>query len=281
MRAKVLLFLVALVLCGYAAYVKASPPAATVDFFSVGQGDAILLQSGAVQMLVDGGPDESVLAELGRAMPFGDRDIEFMVLTHPHADHFTGLVGVLHRYHVHRVILSGAVNPTQAYGDFARAVADEHAEVRVAVAGDAFDVGVSHVDVLAPAADVSGVADLNDASIVLRASAAGERVLLMGDATAVVERQLLDAGDDLRADILKVGHHGSRYSTSPEFLDAVSSRHAVIEVGRNSYGHPSRVTLKKLASRGIRIWHTDEDGDVRAIFRAGGMRVCRASFLCR
>lgn len=236
--------------------------------FDVGQGDAILVQCGRHQLLVDAGPDAGVLAKLGRAMPLFDRDIDAVVITHPHADHDGGLAPVLRRYRVGRLFTSGYAEPAAR-----REVDDDAAaaglEPTPLLAGDAIAVGgCGAADVLWPAPGVAAAAKHpHEAMVVLRvhAPSASSRaaVLLMGDADQGVERALMDGGAPLAADVLKVGHHGSRTSSSGPFLDAVRPSSAVVSCGRrNRYGHPHAATLLRLAARGVAVRRTDRDGDV-------------------
>ncbi len=257
-------------------------PSVSVDFFAVGQGDSELVSCGRRQMLIDGGPDLTVLSELGRVLPFTDRDLEYVVLTHPHADHLTGLIGVLRRYRVGRVLVPAGLRGAPSAAAFLRAVAENGAELTEMKAGD--------TAILCPDAELRAlwpdpgrptdwsVSDqANDGSLVLRLSAfcatpgAGgcRTVLFMGDAGAKTEQALRSAGAPLAADILKVGHHGSGGASSAEFLAGVSPRQAVIEVGRNSFGHPAPAVLRRLTSRGIGVIRTDAGGSRRLVLRPG------------
>lgn len=271
-------FAVAIALAVAAARGAAPPRHVTVRVFDVGQGDAILVQDGYAEMLIDGGPDDAVLGKLGRAMPFFDRTIETIVLTHPHADHFVGLIGVLKRYRVLTVATDGRTRTDDPdYRRFEDAVKASGAKVVEVRAGDRLSLGErTRMDVLwppvGPAAAV-GVdkRDENAWSVVMRMEAEGAAAYLMGDLPSDVEGRIAKVGGLSPADFLKVGHHGSAYSTSPELLDAVRPKAAVISVGKNSYGHPAWSTLRRLGSRGARLWRTDRDGDVAATFKDGAV----------
>lgn len=247
-----------------------------VHVLDVGQGDAILVDApGGVQILVDGGPDRSVLAGLGEVMPAWDRSIELVVLTHPHADHLDGLLAVLERYDVGMVLESG-VNHSIAEYDAWRAAVTERAAARVAaVRGQRIALGGAVLDVLSPFRSFDGVSarNIHEATVVLLLSFGGGRVLLTGDAEAPVERAILAAAgaeDTLRVDVLKVGHHGSKTSTLPAFLAAARPRFATISVGRkNRYGHPTGEILERLAAAGVRVLRTDRDGTI-SFSSAGG-----------
>lgn len=238
--------------------------------FDVGQGDALLVRTASGEdIVIDGGPDDRLSDDLERLLPPEDRDIELMVLTHPHADHLAGFLGVLENFTVRRVVHSGMPHNTAIYNAFVRAVTDEGVPLERAHVGDIYRFGTENFTVLASGRDDG---DLNDASVVLRLTAASSSALLMGDATAKVEEVLLKqvATSTLRAAVLKVGHHGSKYSTSREFLAAVLPDLAVISVGKdNTYGHPAERTLKRLRDAGVTIKRTDKDGTVVISFTQG------------
>ncbi len=262
-----------------------SRPRVTLDFFSVGQGDAVLVSSGRSQLLIDAGPDRTVLSRLGRAMPFFDRTIEQVVITHPHADHYLGLAAVLERYRVRQVLLPSArADPP----DLARLLDKARvsgAEIVEVAAGDRIRLGGAELAALWPprsADPPSGAAEgtaVNALSLVMRLTVfcggAGERpasdpgcgaALLAGDADTGTEDGILDGAAPLAARVLKVAHHGSNRSTGAGWLAAVRPELAVIEVGRNSYGHPAVALLRRLRTAGARVWRTDRDGDLRVVF---------------
>jgi competence protein ComEC len=215
-------------------------------------------------------------------MPAFGRTIEAMALTHPHADHFMGLIAVFERYRVRTVYLGSAAVGDGAYGAFTRAIAAEGAAVVELRAGDRFRVGRrSEAMALWPPSEPSALAaaltndDKNAQSVVLRVEAAGRAALLTGDVTPDVEAALV-AHDDasLRADFLKVAHHGSRFSSTVPFLEAVHPTFAAISVGKgNGYGHPGWATLRRLEVVGARTFRTDTDGTIRATFAPDGLRV--------
>lgn len=248
----------------------------TVAFLDVGQGDAILITTPRGQrVLIDGGPDRSVLSRLGEQMPFYARNIDLMILTHPHHDHVGGLVEVLDRYNVDRVLYSGALHTAPSYLEWLQYIDEKNIplqlidEPRVLDFGD----GVS-LHILYPMRSFlhERVSELNNTSIVAKLVFGETSVLLTGDAEYVVERDLLDAGVDVRADVLKLGHHGSDTSTTPAFFDAVNPGYVVASVGdRNRYGHPSASILSRLTDRGVRVFRTDRDGTV--VFKSDGIKI--------
>lgn len=251
--------------------------------FDVGQGDAILIKTPENQtMLIDGGPSNNILSKLGEHLPTLSKQIDIVLLTHPHADHVTGLVEVLKRYDVGAVILSGADLKTDVYSEFLKIIKEKNIPVVIAEAGEAIHFGSAaaglEFDILSPerAEDLvfnkksesfgSGGNDVNDTSIVGKLMFNDFSILLTGDATFKIENQLLAYGENLKSDILKVGHHGSKYSSSLQFLKLVSPKAAIIEVGaKNRYSHPSSAALSRLKMLNSEIFRTDLNGDIKIL----------------
>jgi len=232
-----------------------------VDFIDVGQGDAILVQRGAVAILIDGGPDATQVADYleGR----GIEDIDLLVATHPHADHIGGLAEVLERFDVQEIWVNGDTATSQTYQNFAAAVAAERAtgaSYREVARWDSSQMSGLDILVLHPPDDLTGAP--NEDSVVVKVTCGTVDVLLTGDATSESEASMLgDALTQLDSEVLKVGHHGSSTSTSAAFLDAVRPNEAIISVGAdNTYGHPTQETLDRLAAAGATVYRTDLDG---------------------
>ncbi|MBI4158398.1 MAG: MBL fold metallo-hydrolase [Candidatus Yanofskybacteria bacterium] len=249
-----------------------------IYFFDVGQGDAILIEApNGNQVLIDGGPDNAVLQKLGKIMPFYDKDIDLIVLTHSDADHVTGLIGVLERYKVENVIYSNIVRKSSLYDAWQEVVAEEGADIIDPVAGKIIDLGNEvTLIILHPAESLDGAIKekVNNDSVVLTLKYGEMEVLLTGDIEAKAERQIIlnnnlvegAPSQGLNADILKVAHHGSKTSTIEEFLYEVSPQVAVIQVGaKNRYGHPTREVLSRLENFGSKLYRTDADGDIKII----------------
>jgi competence protein ComEC len=232
----------------------------SVHFIDVGQGDAILVEVGDADILVDGGPSGSAVLSYLAGQHVSD--IDLVVATHPHADHIGGLEGVLSQYDVREVWTNGATATTQTYQDFAAAVATEGAVQRQIRRGYSTQFGGVTLTALDPVDPLTG--DANGDSIVLRLSCGSVDVLLTGDANAASEASMLaDPSLVLDADVLKVGHHGSSTSTTNALLDAATPKDAVISVGAgNTYGHPTQETLNRLAAHGVMVYRTDLNGTV-------------------
>ena len=229
----------------------------------VGQGDGILIWRGSAQVVVDGGPDRKIVDCLSRFVPFWDRSIELVVLTHPEADHVTGLVEVLKRYAVGQLVTSNVAKDTRVFGEFKQAVAKDQVPVHIAMAGEEVMVGGLAFKVLGARTEA---AEVNETSVVLKLVYGQFRALLTGDIGSETEQVLVNSGSNLRSNVLKVGHHGSKFSSSEEFLRAVKPALAVISVGKkNRYGHPTQETLGRFRAVGARILRTDESGHIEIV----------------
>jgi len=239
-----------------------------VYFLDVGQGDAIFIETpSGNQVLIDGGPDNKVIQELAKVMPFYDRDIDMVVVTHPHADHVAGLIGVLERYDVKNIVQAKEGYNSPVVPVWQDAVRNEKANEIEAVAGKIIDLGNDvFLKIIYPKESLVGrtVKNPNNSSVVMMLDYKDTEVLLVGDIEAKIEKELLN--DDIDADILKVGHHGSKTSTTAGFLEKVSPQVAFIEVGaKNTYGHPSAEVLSRLEKSGIKYYRTDLDGHMEII----------------
>lgn len=241
-----------------------------IYFFDVGQGDAIFIEApNGNQVLIDGGPDNRVLQKLGEVMPFYDKNIDLVVLTHSDADHISGLMGVLERYEVESVIYSNIVRNSTLYNAWQEAVIGEGSGVIDPVAGKVVDLGNgAMLNILHPAESLAGkvMEKVNNDSVVLMIKYGETEILLTGDIEAKAERQIILSKAELNADILKVAHHGSKTSTIEEFLYEVSPWVAVIQVGaKNRYGHPTKEVLNRLENFGVKLYRTDVGGDIKVI----------------
>jgi len=233
----------------------------------VGQGDAILIQDPAGhRILVDGGPSGRAISEaLGRETSFWDKGLDLVVLTHPEEDHLNGLVTVLERYDVERVLASPMETDSAAYDAWRQAAEREGAPYYEAAPGEWFDLGRgARLEVLGPPTDLIQEGDdkLNNNSVVLRLTWGGVSFLLTGDLEKAGEEALLDQGEELRSTVLKVAHHGSADATSDALLAAVHPAVAVISVGAdNWYGQPSPQVLERLGDS--LVYRTDLNGRVK------------------
>ncbi|MBI2124140.1 MAG: MBL fold metallo-hydrolase [Candidatus Wildermuthbacteria bacterium] len=244
-----------------------------VTFFNVGQGDAAFVRTSfGKQIVIDGGPDNAILEKLAREIPLWDRTIDMVILSHPAQDHVAGLVSVLEKYRVQNIIWNGIRKDTEIFKTWIRALEQEEKEgAVVSIVRAPGKVSLKSkgcpqfLDILYPINDIAGKVflDDNDTSAVVRVVSCDHSVLFTGDLSQRGEKQILSSAYDVRSDVLKVGHHGSRTSSSEEFIQEVSPDVAVISSGRgNRYGHPHEETLATLEKYGIDIRRTDEEGDI-------------------
>ncbi|OGB73565.1 hypothetical protein A3K24_01815 [candidate division Kazan bacterium RIFCSPHIGHO2_01_FULL_44_14] len=235
-----------------------------IYFLDVGQGDAILISTADHKhILIDGGPDGSVVGQLDSVLPAWDRQLDLVILTHPHADHVAGLLTVLQRYSVEQFIYSGAPYSTTTYENLLSALAKQNITIQIASAGQKYDFGDTRLDLLWPIAGQSFSQDPNETSLITQLRYGNFSALFMGDASANNEQALLASSTVSDVDVLKVGHHGSQYSTSPAFLSVADPEIAVIEVGvNNNFGHPTPTTLNHLKDSGATVYRTDQNGTI-------------------
>ncbi|MFA6552342.1 MAG: MBL fold metallo-hydrolase [Candidatus Paceibacterota bacterium] len=248
----------------------------TVSFLDVGQGDAIFIEGpNGNQVLVDGGPNKAILRELGHSMPFYDHSIDVVMETHPDLDHIGGLPDVLNNYKVETIIEDGLRSETAAEKELENIVAEKKVNEIIAVRGMKIDLGGgAFLEILSPDRDVSG-SDTNTASIVAKLVYGKTSFLLTGDAPTAIENYLAKIdGKNLKTDVLKVAHHGSKNSASESFLGFASPEVAVISAGLNNrYGHPNQEILDMFNRFGIPFAETFKDGDI--VFESDGERVER------
>lgn len=255
-----------------------------LNFLNVGQGDSAFIQTPlGRQVLIDGGPSDKVLSLLGKNMPFYDRTIDLVIISHPHADHINGLIDVLKRYKVMLVVMADVAYDSSSFSTLKGLIDKKNIPIVIARANKRIYLdGVTVFDIFWPQnkegeksfSEGFGQAGqtLNDTSIVGRVQYVKSKVLFVGDAGSVVENQILPKYN-LKSDILKVGHHGSKYSSSENFLHEVSPDYAIISVGKNSYGHPTQEVLDRLTRFNIQIFRTDLSDTVK--FQSDGMTLKR------
>ena len=271
----ILLFIADLVLI--AILLRGERGVLTVSFLDVGQGDAVLIEApNGNQLLYDAGPPSgAVLRELARVMPFYDRSIDVAVFSHPDMDHIGGFLDVLRRYKVDVVMESGATSDNGIYDATTAAIAHEDAGHLIARKGMTINLGGGvFADIMYPDRDMATM-DTNSASIVMRVRYGDTAFLFSGDLPKGIEEyQASIMGDGLRANVLKLGHHGSRTSSSEYWLAAVAPEVAVISAAKgNSYGHPHPEVLALLSKLAIPHLGTYDEGTIT--FASDGTRVVR------
>lgn len=232
-----------------------------VVFLNVGQGDSIFIEDNNYQILIDGGPSSAVIAELAKEMPFWDRTLDLIVLTHPDKDHISGLIDILKRYKVENILQTGVKGKGEEYQVWQELIKEEGANIITAFSGQRIIMGDSFFEVLNPSENLEDkeFKENNNTSIVLKLVWPNKSFLFTGDIDEKIEKEL----KNIDVDVLKVSHHGSKNSTSEEFLEKTSPKTAVIQVGKNNYGHPSEEVLARLEKFGIQVLRTDIKGNIK------------------
>ena len=234
-----------------------------VHFIDVGQADSILIQAPTGEnMLIDAGNNDDAKTIVSYLNAQGVKKVDVLVGTHPHEDHIGSLDMVIDTYDIGKIYMPKATATTKTFEDVLTAIQNKGLKITAATGGTNISFSPSaKVEILAP--NASKYEDLNNYSAVIKLTYGKTSFLFTGDAEDVSENEMLARGYDLRADVLKVGHHGSNSSTTEAFLAAVDPTYAVICVGKgNDYGHPHKEVLKRLSDAGIKIYRTDEAGTV-------------------
>ncbi|MFW6283519.1 MAG: ComEC/Rec2 family competence protein [Minisyncoccales bacterium] len=274
MKIKILLIFSFIVFLLWGVVFYYSNPLFSISFLDVGQGDAIFIETPSKkQILIDGGPDRKVLKELNKRLPFWDRKIDLLVLTHPDHDHIRGLIDVLKYYEVENILFTGVSKSSKEYKEWLKNANLEKSRVFIAQKGQDFKMGEVEFDILYPFENHLGreVSNINNSSIVTKLKYKDKTFLLTGDIEKKVEEKIIKEYENISADILKIGHHGSRHSTGKSFLKKVKPEIAVIQVGENDYGHPSELVLNKLNNFNIPVLRNDLDKEV--IFFSDGFNL--------
>lgn len=247
----------------------------TVSFLDVGQGDSIFIDApSGRQVLIDGGPDRSVLRGLGKLMPWYDRSIDVVIATHPDADHISGLVDVLARYSTLYVLHPGVEKNTGPAESMLVSVAKEGANEVYARRGQIVDLGEgAYIEILFPDRDVSDV-ETNTASIVARLVYRNTAFMLTGDAPQAIENYLVELdAEALESNVLKAGHHGSKTSSSELFVGFVGPEYVVFSRGcDNSYGHPHAEVVDLFARFEIPALDTCTDSTITFVSNGTAVR---------
>jgi len=239
-----------------------------VEFFDVGQGDAEFIETPQrQQVLIDGGPDLSILEKIGQEIPFFDHYIDLVILSHPEADHLSGLIEIIKRYDIGAIIMTGVFRDTEQYKEWLKIIEQKNIPIYLAKSGGEIDFGNNiKMNILYPFENLAGreFSDSNNTSIVAKLIYNNFETLFTGDIEKSAENKLINSGLNLQSDIIKVAHHGSKTSSTEEFLKAVNAVLAMIEVGKdNQYGHPHQEVLDRL--KNISVFETGKDGNIEIL----------------
>ena len=243
----------------------------------VGQGDAILLSKGFTQVLIDGGPNSKVLDCLSSNLPFWDRTIELIIATHADKDHIAGLADVIERYSVKQIVSNSIIVDSNVFKNFRKQASDKGISVYSPQKGENIKIAGMEFKVLWPPKRLGDISiwkqnskekvlgktntkeGRNDDSIVLYLKYKNFDAILTGDITSKIEKQIIQDYQFKDIEVLKVAHHGSKHSSCSEFLKAINPQIAIISVGKNAWGHPTKEVLERLQSIGAKILRTDKD----------------------
>lgn len=232
----------------------------SVHFIDVGQGDSAFIWCGGETMMIDGGPNDSGGKAEQYVAAYGIKTLKYIVPTHPDEDHVGGLTDVVQKLTVQNAIMTDATANTHTFEKLLTTIRNRHVKVLRAKVGDRYTLGGASFVIKGPVKEYS---DTNDMSIVLKLQYGNRSFLFTGDAPTTAEADMLATGEDLSADVLKVGHHGSKTATSPAFLKAVSPRYGIISVGKdNTYGLPNQAVLNRLQAAGVQLLRTDKQGTI-------------------
>lgn len=235
-----------------------------VHFIDVGQADCILMTCGDKAIMIDAGETDSYKTIASYLTINNVKKLDYLILTHAHADHIGSADDIINNYEVDNVIMTRLTEentPTSdVYSNLLNALASSKAKVYAAKAGDTYKLDDISFDILGPVKDYK---ELNNTSVVVKVTYGNTKFLFQGDAEAKAEKDILAAGYDVSADVIKLGHHGSRTSTDLDYLRAVNPQAAVISCGlNNSYKHPNPETIAKLESMSIPYYRTDVRGNI-------------------
>ena len=243
----------------------------TFAVLNIGQGDSLFIESPTgTQVIVDGGPDKNLMREISTIMPWYDRHIDMLVVTNPDKDHYEGFIPLLDKYKVDVVLESGTQSMTPTYAFLEKKIKDKNIPEILARRGQIIDLGGgAYLEILFPDRDVSTLSS-NDGSIVMHLIYGDTSVALQGDSTERIEHYLVGLDEErLQSTILKTGHHGSKTSSSEEYVKAVNPRFTLISAGlNNKYGHPAQETLDTMQKLKIPTLVTCNMG--RIVFHSDG-----------
>ncbi|OJU17705.1 MAG: hypothetical protein BGN88_00160 [Clostridiales bacterium 43-6] len=235
-----------------------------IHIIDVGQGDAILIKSGDKTALIDTGPGTGTTKLLRYLNQRNIKTIDALILTHPHEDHIGGATAVLTGFDVQTIYMmksEGSLTPTtKTYTTLLTTIKNQNKKIKAPATGDNVKLGNFTLNFFAPKGKYD---NLNNYSIIVKAVHQSTSAIFMGDAETAEETELLKSGFDVAADLLKVGHHGSKTSSSEAFLEAVKPSFGAISLAKdNDYGHPHGITLSKMNKRNITVYRTDQSGNL-------------------
>lgn len=244
-------------------------PSLKVYYMGVGQADAIMIENKNEYMIIDGGNNNDGPLLVKYYQSLGIENFKYVIGTHPHEDHIGGLDNIIDNFNIETIYIPDAITTTKTFEDLLDAIERKNMNFEVPKIDDIFTLGDATFKVIYTGTDTS---DLNNTSIVLKMTYRNDTFLFTGDTTEVTEKKILNK--DIEAEVLKVGHHGSKYSSTNEFLKKVNPKYAIISVGKNNnHGHPADSTISKLTKLNIETHRTDEEGTIIIETQGNGITI--------
>ena len=229
-----------------------------IYYLDVGQADSILIDSNNEYMLIVGGNNNDGPLLVKYFQELGIKDIKYIVGTHPHEDHIGGIDEVINNFNINQIFIPNAITTTKTFDDLLDSIEKKNLTFTVPTINNTYTLGESIIKIIYTGTDTS---DLNNSSIILKLTYKKTSYLFTGDATNITEKKILNK--DIKSDVLKIGHHGSKYSSTENFIKKVNPKYAIISVGKgNKYGHPNIETINLLNKYNIKTYRTDELGTI-------------------
>jgi competence protein ComEC len=242
-------------------------------FFDVGQGDSeMIAMPGNIKLLIDGGPNNGkAAASLGKVLPWGDRYIDAIIMSHMELDHFGGLLDVIKRYDIGVFIYNGRVAETESAKELMTLLKKRKVPIVTVVEGDRMIYEDNRLEIVSGQKDSTKKTNANESAIVAKFTGGGATALFTGDIGKSTEEWLAQV-KQIKADVIKIPHHGSKFSSTEEFLKAVHPKIAIIEVGKNSYGHPTKEVLERIKNVNAQLFRTDTNGMIQLVIENGTIK---------
>ena len=229
-----------------------------IYYLDVGQADSILIDSNNEYMLIDGGNNNDGPLLVKYFQELGIKDIKYIVGTHPHEDHIGGIDEVINNFNINQIFIPNAITTTKTFEDLLDSIERKNLTFTVPTINNTYTLGETTIKIIYTGTDTS---DLNNSSIIIKLTYKKTSYLFTGDATNITEKKILNK--DIKSDVLKIGHHGSKYSSTENFIKKVNPKYAIISVGKgNKYGHPNIETINLLNKYNIKTYRTDELGTI-------------------
>ena len=229
-----------------------------IYYLDVGQADSVLIDSNNEYMLIDGGNNNDGPLLVKYFQELGIKDIKYIVGTHPHEDHIGGIDEVINNFNINQIFIPDAITTTKTFEDLLDSIEKKNLTFTVPTINNTYTLGETTIKIIYTGTDTS---DLNNSSIIIKLTYKKTSYLFTGDATNITEKKILNK--DIKSDVLKIGHHGSKYSSTENFIKKVNPKYAIISVGKgNKYGHPNIETINLLNKYNIKTYRTDELGTI-------------------